>query len=190
MARPRKFERAQVVDAALIVARRKGLGEITARSVALELGGSTSIIYGRFESIEALQAALVEQVIGGALPALMPRVQEEGLKVVVWGLCTLAEREPWLLELIDAKAHPIWSQARQMLAMILGTMERYAHLEEDERLALISRVTMPAVGLAVAAATGELTDVDAGYEAVVEPVIAHVLRTRPRDNLLAGRLEE
>jgi hypothetical protein len=69
-------------------------------------------------------------------------------------------------------------------------MERYAHLDESERLALISRVTMPAVGLAVAAATGELTNVDAGYDAVVEPVIEHVLRTRPRDNLLAGRPAE
>jgi hypothetical protein len=66
-------------------------------------------------------------------------------------------------------------------------MERFAHLDVDERLALISRVTMPAVGLAVAAATGELSDVDASYDAVVEPVIEHVLRTRPRDNLLAGR---
>ncbi|MFT6146038.1 MAG: AcrR family transcriptional regulator [Myxococcota bacterium] len=187
MARPRKFERAQVIQAALVVARRKGLRELTARNVAKELGGSTSVIYGRFASIEALQEALVEQVIGGAMPGLAPRVQEEGLKVVVWGLCRLAEQEPWLLELVDAKAHPVWSQARQTLAMILGSMERFAHLDVDERLALISRVTMPAVGLAVAAATGELSDVDASYDAVVEPVIEHVLRTRPRDNLLAGR---
>lgn len=129
---------------------------------------------------------MVQQVVGGTGPKMAAGIQEHGLKAVVRGMCQLGEREPWLLQMVDSQAHPVWSQAREALAMMLGTKERFAALDQEERLALVTRVTIPAVGLVVAAATGELTDIDAGYEATVEPVICHVLATRPRDNLLPG----
>jgi len=69
----------------------------------------------------------------------------------------------------------------------LAGLPRYAHLDEEERLALVSRFTPACVGVSLSWAYGELTDIDAGYEAVVEPVIAHALEERSRENLLAGR---
>jgi hypothetical protein len=74
------------------------------------------------------------------------------------------------------------------MAAGLALHPRFSHLDDNKRLALITRITIPAVGLALSNVYGELTDIDAAYAATVEPVIARVLEERPSDDLLgAGR---
>ena len=54
--------RAAIIDAALAVARRKGLAATTVRDVALEMGTSSGLIHHYFDSMDAVLAAAFEQV--------------------------------------------------------------------------------------------------------------------------------
>ncbi|HEX7555831.1 MAG TPA: hypothetical protein VF338_04345 [Leptolinea sp.] len=54
----RKFELSQIVEAAFQVLRRKGFNTITARSIAGELGSSTTPIYWVLESMDKVEDAL------------------------------------------------------------------------------------------------------------------------------------
>lgn len=188
MGRPARYDREQIIDATLAIARREGLREVTARRIAKELGASTSVIYGRFDSVDAIRDAAIGRVLGTGTARLVQEMQTHGLKVIVVALCTLGQREPWLFQSVDLgeRSHPGWAASRLALAQVMGTMEDYAHLELDERLAIVSRVTVVAVGMAISAAVGDLTDLDSAYRSLVEPVIEHARRTRPRDDLLAG----
>ena len=54
--------RAAIVDAALAVARRKGLAVTTVRDVAQEMGTSSGLIHHYFDSMDEVLAAAFEQV--------------------------------------------------------------------------------------------------------------------------------
>jgi len=54
--------RAAIVDAALAVARRKGLAATTVRDVAQEMGTSSGLIHHYFDSMDEVLAAAFEQV--------------------------------------------------------------------------------------------------------------------------------
>lgn len=56
--------RAAIVDAALAVARRKGLASTTVRDVAQEMGTSSGLIHHYFESMDDVLAAAFERVAG------------------------------------------------------------------------------------------------------------------------------
>jgi AcrR family transcriptional regulator len=59
--------RAAIVDAALTVARRKGLAAGTVRDVAHEMGTSSGLIHHYFETMDDVLAAAFEQVAGEEL---------------------------------------------------------------------------------------------------------------------------
>ena len=56
--------RAAIVDAALVVASRKGLGATTVRDVAAEMGTSSGLIHHYFDSMDEVLAAAFERVAG------------------------------------------------------------------------------------------------------------------------------
>lgn len=65
MARMSPQERREaIVDAALAVARRKGLAATTVRDVAHEMGTSSGLIHHYFESMDDVLAAAFERVAG------------------------------------------------------------------------------------------------------------------------------
>ena len=53
-----------IVDAALAVARRKGLAPTTVRDVALEMGTSSGLIHHYFDSMDDVLAAAFERIAG------------------------------------------------------------------------------------------------------------------------------
>jgi AcrR family transcriptional regulator len=59
--------RAAIVDAALTVARRKGLAAVTVRDVAHEMGTSSGLIHHYFETMDDVLAAAFERVAGEEL---------------------------------------------------------------------------------------------------------------------------
>ncbi len=59
--------RRTIVDAALAVARRQGLGATTVRDVAAEMGTSSGLIHHYFDSMDAVLAAAFEQAASGDL---------------------------------------------------------------------------------------------------------------------------
>ena len=56
-----KYQKAEIVEAALEVARRKGIDAVTAREVARRLKVSVGPIFTWFETMEQLKAAVCEQ---------------------------------------------------------------------------------------------------------------------------------
>ena len=59
-----EHRREAIVDAALAVARRKGLAPTTVRDVAREMGTSSGLIHHYFESMDHVLAAAFERIAG------------------------------------------------------------------------------------------------------------------------------
>ena len=75
--------RSAIVDAALIVARRKGLAAVTVRDVAHEMGTSSGLIHHYFESMDDVLAAAFEHVAGEELAETEAILAEAGSPVAV-----------------------------------------------------------------------------------------------------------
>jgi len=58
MVRSAQFSRDDVAQAAFLVVRKDGLGNLSARRVAQELGSSTAPVYSNFASMDELEAAV------------------------------------------------------------------------------------------------------------------------------------
>lgn len=79
MARMSPAERREaIVDAALAVARRKGLAATTVRDVASEMGTSSGLIHHYFDSMDEVLAAAFERVAGEDLRQTEQLLDEAG----------------------------------------------------------------------------------------------------------------
>ena len=56
-----KFEKEEIVDAAVDIVKEKGIGAVTAREVAKQLGVSTRPIFTYFDTMEQLKAEIYEK---------------------------------------------------------------------------------------------------------------------------------
>lgn len=70
--------REAIVDAALAVARRKGLASTTVRDVAKEMGTSSGLIHHYFETMDDVLAAAFERVAGTDLKETEDLLQQAG----------------------------------------------------------------------------------------------------------------
>ena len=63
---PRKFlfTKEQIVNAALELTRKKGMDALTARALGEELGSSAKPIFGLFENMQQVRAAVIERADG------------------------------------------------------------------------------------------------------------------------------
>ena len=68
-----RFIREQIVQAALNLTRREGIGAVTARAVGAELNSSSKVVFGLFESMEELQ----REVIHAADARYQARIRQE-----------------------------------------------------------------------------------------------------------------
>ena len=75
--------RSAIVDAALTVARRKGLASVTVRDVAHEMGTSSGLIHHYFETMDDVLAAAFERVAGEELAETEAILAEAGSPVAV-----------------------------------------------------------------------------------------------------------
>lgn len=79
MARMTPHDRREaIVDAALAVARRKGLAATTVRDVAAEMGTSSGLIHHYFDSMDEVLAAAFERVAGDDLVQTEALLAEAG----------------------------------------------------------------------------------------------------------------
>jgi AcrR family transcriptional regulator len=99
-----------IVDAALAVARRKGLAATTVRDVAAEMGTSSGLVHHYFESMDDVLAAAFERVAGEELAEKEVVLAEAGdpLAVIAAFLSSYAPvGEDWSFQLwLDA-----WAEA-------------------------------------------------------------------------------
>jgi AcrR family transcriptional regulator len=74
----RSARREAIVDAALAVARRKGLGATSVRDVASEMGSSSGLIHHYFDSMDEVLVAAFEQVAGEDLRETQVMLERAG----------------------------------------------------------------------------------------------------------------
>jgi AcrR family transcriptional regulator len=102
--------REAIVDAALAVARRKGLAATTVRDVASEMGTSSGLIHHYFDSMDEVLAAAFERVAGEDLDQTAVILDQAGgpVEVVRAFLASYAPvGEDWAFQLwLDA-----WAEA-------------------------------------------------------------------------------
>ena len=70
-----KFQKKEIVAAALDIARQKGLQAVTARAVGEELGSSSKVIFGLFENMEELHGAVIRSAYDEYLAFLTRHVE-------------------------------------------------------------------------------------------------------------------
>jgi len=105
-----------IVDAALSVARRKGLAATTVRDVASEMGSSSGLIHHYFETMDDVVAAAFERVAGQDLDETEVQLRDAGspTEVVRGFLSSYAPvGEDWAFQLwLDA-----WAEAARRPAL-------------------------------------------------------------------------
>jgi AcrR family transcriptional regulator len=108
--------RDRIIDAALAVARRKGLAATTVRDVAAEMGSSSGLIHHYFETMDDVVAAAFERVAGDDLEQTEVLLEAAGdpTSVVRAFLSSYAPvGEDWAFQLwLDA-----WSEAARRPAL-------------------------------------------------------------------------
>jgi AcrR family transcriptional regulator len=55
-----KFTREEIINSALNITRKEGIGAVTARAVAKSLGSSSKVIFGLFQNMEELQGEVMK----------------------------------------------------------------------------------------------------------------------------------
>ena len=102
--------RETIVDAALAVARRKGLAATTVRDVAAEMGTSSGLVHHYFETMDDVLAAAFERVAGEELAETEAVLADAGdpIEVIAAFLSSYAPvGEDWSFQLwLDA-----WAEA-------------------------------------------------------------------------------
>jgi AcrR family transcriptional regulator len=117
--------RSAIVDAALAVARAKGLGATTVRDVASEMGTSSGLIHHYFESMDDVLAAAFERAAGADLADATSAVEqrEDALGRLEAFFATYAPaHDDWTMQLwLDA-----WAEAarRPALQEVSRTLNR------------------------------------------------------------------
>ncbi|MFT5685258.1 MAG: AcrR family transcriptional regulator [Myxococcota bacterium] len=156
-----RFSRERILDAAIDLTRAQGIAAISARAVAGQLGCSTAPVFTRFESMEALNEAILDRIIGQFVTATNSVDGPDPLFAAGLGMVRFAADEPRLYEalfLTHHRYHFKWGPIRRALAGRMATHPRYAALSDAERFALIGRASVVVHGLGVEVWSGRLPD--------------------------------
>ncbi|NOY68012.1 MAG: TetR/AcrR family transcriptional regulator [Deltaproteobacteria bacterium] len=105
MARSRKFSRKDIIDAAFLVVREKGLAGLTARAVAQALDASTMPVYSHVKTMSELGEAVVRKAWD-----VLAQIQEESPSGDIYidmglGYVLFAKREPMLFACIHSEEY-------------------------------------------------------------------------------------
>ena len=96
-----KFQKKDIVSAALNVAKRKGIDAVTAREVAKELNVSVGPIFTWFDSMDALKTDVYEQAKGIYRDYIVKGLEEQIPFLGVWHqYMRFAREEPELYKLL------------------------------------------------------------------------------------------
>ena len=104
------FSKEDILQAAVEVVRQRGPGNITARSVAAQLGSSTQPIYRVFSSIEELVQAVEAWAMVTALGYCQDALDEESAFLSIGlGYLKFSREEPNLFRLLATSGRATWS---------------------------------------------------------------------------------
>ena len=119
-----------IVDAALAVARRKGLAQTTVRDVAREMGTSSGLIHHYFETMDHVLAAAFERIAGEDLAqteALLQRAGEPRAVITEFLSSYAPVGDDWAFQLwldawAEAARRPVLREASSRLNLAWATL--------------------------------------------------------------------
>jgi len=134
------FTREKIIDAAVSLVRREGVGKLNARSVAREIQGSTQPIYRVFTSIDELEEAVIEKVTPLALKYMLEAEDDESAFLSIGlGYLKFAREEPQFFDLLFVRAKKKWNFTSRspLLGPVVEKMRRDWYLKNlDDRILL------------------------------------------------------
>jgi len=183
--RPRYSEQA-VLDAAVEVARRDGIGAVSARSVAKVLSSSTAPVSSYFDSMQALTEAVVDRIVERLVGYVDEHDGPDPLRAAAFAFARFTVDEPRLYEslfLVPHASPPDWVGLRRRFARDLGHSARYAALDARARDAVAWRAVVVTHGICIELWSGRWPKTDDAslrrlVDELVEPVIAAYLAGR------------
>jgi AcrR family transcriptional regulator len=166
MPKKRSYNQESVLSAAIEVIQRRGIENLSARSVAAQLGSSTAPVYGSFNSMAELENATLATAKERLLDYTGNPVTDLTFLNIGIGMVTFAREEPELFRALFFGE----SRKREILDDILMTC--FDRMSEDEQLRevptaskveLLDRMFMFAHGMASLVSVGLLSDSSDGY---------------------------
>ena len=151
-----KFTRAEIVDAALSVARRKGAAAVTTRDIGAVLGVSTRPIFTYFASMDEVRVAMRE-----AAQALYQNYIAEGLRMKIPFLgvgmqyIRFARSEPELYKMLFlAKDSDALAGLESMQAQICASIMSIYNMDEPSALRFSHDMWLVVYGISAMIVTG------------------------------------
>ena len=163
------FSRQRVLEAAFEVARRDGLTQITARTVADHLGSSTTPVYSFFQSMADLEAEVLVMARDRLIALAKEHYTESPFLNCGAGIVTFARDYALLYKalFLENDAHRvIRDELVETVERQMVKDPRYAAIDHPTRLGLINKMYTFTHGLASFACVGLLED--PSTEAIIE----------------------
>ncbi len=151
MPRRTVFDADAVVDAALAVLRRSGVGAVTARAVARELGASIAPVYSALGSMEALEQALTARMRTELLAYTRRPYTSHPFLNMGMGIVVFAREEPQCYRALFLDGPHIKQNLEAVRAQLvedMGRIPHLAHLPRSVRLDLYTKLSVYTHGLA------------------------------------------
>ena len=141
----RESTRLEILDAAWVLAREKGLADLTLRDVAERIGMRAPSLYFYFPSKNAIYDAMFGQAwwdylaVVVAMDADLPRSPRAGLKRVARTFFDFAVADLARHQLMNQRTIPgfvpspqSYAPAVEVLELVRGTLQRYGVIRQDD----------------------------------------------------------
>lgn len=144
---PAALSRSMIIDAAIAIADREGLGAATIRKVAGELGVGPMRLYNYVSAKEELLELMVD-VVYGEMAELIPTQGDwrDVLRAVATEVRAATTRHPWFVELLGGRPHLGPNALLHLERSLGGLMSGSAASEIEQALVAFRAVTAFAIG--------------------------------------------
>jgi len=161
-----KYDKDEVIKAAVSVVEKNGLNALTARSVAVKLGSSTAPVYHYFATMDELALGVIRETQRALLeytsrPYTDRVFLNRGIGV---GMFALEHRQ--LYKALMLEGHGYGDVVHEFLDILKTEMSkdsRFASLSDSERHALLKKMWTFTHGLASLICVGLIKDCDQDY---------------------------
>lgn len=154
-----KYNKEDIVNAALAIAAEKGFAAVTVTSVAQRLNCSVAPIYVNFASADEMVATVMEKVMALSAELLAQQKGDNVFENIGKASLAFAGKYPVLFRELAMKPNPYMSSYDAMednLIGILAADEAMKNWTDQERRRLLFKMRVFQTGLAVMVANGQV----------------------------------
>lgn len=154
-----KFDKTVIVNAALEIAKEKGLSGITARSVSKRLNSSVAPIYVNFDTVDDLTEAVVQRVFAISEEFLEKQMGESQFEKMGKASLAFAREYPVLFRELSIQPNPYMASYETIennMIDALGEDPEMADWTLEERKRLLLKLRVFQTGLSVMVSNGHV----------------------------------